>query len=405
MIGAPGERGLRGEQGPQGVEGPVGQRGKPGPPGADGAKGDTGEAGQKGLKGHRGLIGLQGLPGSQGQPGEKGINGNDGMPGKPGEAGPRGPPGRDGSPGSQGLQGQMGPRGTPGNEGKPGPMGQSGPPGPPGPPGEGLGYDAAALAALLGQGSMGNTKGPSDSMRDEAMKFGGFELTEEERRKIIMKAYETLKESFDKLKKPDGKQYSPAKTCRDLFAAYPDYKSGQYWIDPNEGDARDAILVYCDAEKKASCILPQPVKTKELQYTGDEKEIWLGEIENGMKISYKSDSNQMGFLQLLSGHATQNITYHCKNSAAYYHKEKDNYRQAIKLLAWNDAELTARGPQRLRYEALVDECQFRAPSYAKSVLSYTTDKTTRLPIIDIAIKDVGDLNQQFWIEIGSVCYY
>lgn len=33
------------------------------------------------------------------------------------------------------------------------------------------------------------------------------------------------------------------------------------------------------------------------------------------------------------------------------------YRNGLKLLSWNDAELTPKGPQRLRYEAEVDECR------------------------------------------------
>lgn len=42
-----------------------------------------------------------------------------------------------------------------------------------------------------------------------------------------MKAYENLKSSFQKLVKPDGEKNSPAKTCRDLFVAYPDKLSGE----------------------------------------------------------------------------------------------------------------------------------------------------------------------------------
>lgn len=42
-----------------------------------------------------------------------------------------------------------------------------------------------------------------------------------------MKAYEKLKSSFQKLMKPDGEKNSPAKTCRDLFVAYPDKLSGK----------------------------------------------------------------------------------------------------------------------------------------------------------------------------------
>lgn len=59
---------------------------------------------------------------------------------------------------------------------------------------------------------------------------------------------------------------------------------GQYWIDPNDGDAKDAILVHCEMEKKASCVFPSPQRSQELQYIGDEPEIWLGEIEKGIKV-------------------------------------------------------------------------------------------------------------------------
>lgn len=65
----------------------------------------------------------------------------------------------------------------------------------------------------------------------------------------------------------------------------------------------------------------------------------------------------MGFLQILSQHAVQNITYHCKGSVAYFNEEKKTHRYGLKLLAWNDAEITAKGSQRLRYEAIEDECR------------------------------------------------
>lgn len=51
-------------------------------------------------------------------------------------------------------------------------------------------------------------------------------MTETERRKLILTAYQKLKTSFEKFKKPNGDKDYPAKTCKDLYAAYPDFESG-----------------------------------------------------------------------------------------------------------------------------------------------------------------------------------
>jgi len=67
----------------------------------------------------------------------------------------------------------------------------------------------------------------------------------------------------------------------------------------------------------------------------------------------------MAFLQLLSSHAEQNITYHCLNSAAHYDSTKRSYRSAIKLMCWNDLELTARGSRMSRYKVTQDDCRVR----------------------------------------------
>lgn len=39
------------------------------------------------------------------------------------------------------------------------------------------------------------------------------------------------------------------------------------------------------------------------------------------------------------------------------------------------------------------------------MISYSSDKATRLPFIDIGIRDVGSADQEFWLEIGPVCFY
>lgn len=49
--------------------------------------------------------------------------------------------------------------------------------------------------------------------------------------------------------------------------------------------------------------------------------------------------------------------------------------------------------------------QKRTNKWDKTVINYTTDKSQRLPIIDIAVRDVGKPNQEFRIELGPACFY
>lgn len=46
----------------------------------------------------------------------------------------------------------------------------------------------------------------------------------------------------------------------------------------------------------------------------------------------------------------------------------------------------------------------KSGNWGKTVISYTTDKATRLPIIDVATRDLGGETSSFWVEIGAVCY-
>ena len=65
----------------------------------------------------------------------------------------------------------------------------------------------------------------------------------------------------------------------------------------------------------------------------------------------------MRFLQLLSTRAYQNVTYHCKNSVAYYDIETASLDKALKFQTSNDLELVADRPKRQRYSVSLDECQ------------------------------------------------
>jgi hypothetical protein len=60
---------------------------------------------------------------------------------------------------------------------------------------------------------------------------------------------------------------------------------------------------------------------------------------------------------MLSSEGHQNITYHCRNSMAFYDAAGQTYQHAIKMETNNELELTADGPLKARYDVLLDECQ------------------------------------------------
>lgn len=69
-------------------------------------------------------------------------------------------------------------------------------------------------------------QGPDPLSGDEPARIFGRDITDEERRKLVLQAYEHLKTTFQKFKKPDGQKNFPGKTCRDIWAAYPESPSG-----------------------------------------------------------------------------------------------------------------------------------------------------------------------------------
>jgi len=61
--------------------------------------------------------------------------------------------------------------------------------------------------------------------------------------------------------------------------------TGEYWVDPNDGDIRDAILVYCDMDKRATCIYPSPAKSPQIAHAKPHSVIWLSQSDRAMKVT------------------------------------------------------------------------------------------------------------------------
>ena len=82
-----------------------------------------------------------------------------------------------------------------------------------------------------------------------------------------------------------------------------------------------------------------------------------------LQFSYGDDSLapntaaiQMTFLRLLSTEASQNLTYHCKNSVAYMDASAGNLKKALLLQGSNDVEIRAEGNSRFTYSVMEDGC-------------------------------------------------
>jgi len=245
----------------------------------------------------------------------------------------------------------------------------------------------------------------SDDPNQQAPARLAKDLTPEEQKEMVIKFYKELRSSFESFSAPDGTKDTPAKTCRDLHTALPEKPSGEYWIDPNAGDPKDAILVHCDMDTLATCVTPKPQMSQEINHITTERMTWFSDIPletGGFQLTYKADSNQITFLQMLSSKASQNITYHCFDSIAYNNARNNKVRQAVQLLTWNDLELKPRG--KFKYSVPLDDCQHEKREWAQTIISVEDTKPARLPIVDVAIKDIGKPRQKFKLEVGPVCY-
>ncbi|KAI1900599.1 hypothetical protein AGOR_G00051580 [Albula goreensis] len=374
-----------------------------GPPGLPGMKGDTGV---KGEKGHPGLIGLIGPPGEQGEKGDRGLPGPQGAAGSKGDSGIAGPTGPLGPSGPPGLPGPPGPKGAKGSSGQAGPkgeMGVPGPPGLPGPPGEVIQPLPFQSIPKRSKRSIDGSQLVDSTGSDNYKEY-------EEGMEEIFGTLNSLKQEIEQMKHPLGTQANPARTCKDLHLCHPDFPSGEYWIDPNQGCPRDSFKVYCNFTAEGeSCIYPDK-KSKGVRLTSWPKEdpgSWFSEFKRGKMLTYvDSEGNpisivQMTFLRLLSASARQNFTYSCFRSVAWHDAEQDSYDNAVRFLGSNDEEMSYDNNPFIN--AVEDGCAMRK-GYSKTVLEIQTPRAEQLPFVDILFSDFGETSQKFGFEVGPVCF-
>lgn len=231
-----------------------------------------------------------------------------------------------------------------------------------------------------------------------------------------MTSLKSVSGQVENLISPDGSRKNPARNCRDLKFCHPELQSGEYWVDPNQGCKMDAIKVFCNMETGETCISASPQSTPRKRWWTDsgaeKKHVWFGEtMDGGFQFSYGNAELpedvldvQLAFLRLLSSRASQNITYHCKNSIAYMDHASGNVKKALRLMGSNEGEFKAEGNSKFTYTVLEDGCTKHTGEWGKTVFEYRTRKAVRLPIVDFAPYDVGGPDQEFGVDIGPVCF-
>lgn len=287
----------------------------------------------------------------------------------------------------------MGQKGSKGSPGSLGPRGDTGPPGPPGPPGP-----RAELHRLRRRRRW--VPGPGALEGPE----GGLEE--------VLASLTSLNFELEQLRRPPGTDQRPGLVCSELHRNHPYLPDGEYWIDPNQGCARDALRVFCNFTAGGeTCLYPdKKFETVKLASWSREKPgTWYSTFRRGKKFSYvDADGSpvnvvQLTFLKLLSATARQSFTYSCQNSAAWLDEAAGDHSRSLRFLGANGEELSFNQTAAATITVPYDGCRLRK-GQTKTLLEFSSSRVGFLPLWDVAATDFGQTNQKFGFELGPVCF-
>merc|ERR1719431_1411708 len=229
------------------------------------------------------------MPGPAGPTGEAGDQGPNGPQGQPGPDGRAGPPGSDGQVGNEGTAGPAGDNGIPGA------AGPAGPAGPPGPPGDISNLLSGDIWNTV-NGNKGITMYRSKRAVDDEKMNADLDQFIARSYKLFKNFTDIWKVVTDKYIKHEGlgTKSVPAPSCRDLFKLKPSSPSGDYWIDPNAGTTKDAVLVHCNATNYETCIWPKMPTIEMMEGEITDQFVWtLKDINGEPAMEYAASHMQI----------------------------------------------------------------------------------------------------------------
>ncbi|XP_072309336.1 collagen alpha-1(II) chain-like [Eucyclogobius newberryi] len=268
----------------------------------------------------------------------------------------------------QGLKGFQGLPGVPGRPGYPGPPGRQGP------PGTSLNMTLTQLKDQVYQSDK-----PNHSLLQSLLESLQLEL------RLI-------------LDPPDGSKERPATTCLELWLCHPDYTSGMYYIDPNQGSAGDALLAYCSfsGHFTQTCLHPRdpqlPMKAWMEDSTEEGSFLWLSRMDRGFQFDYPGASVvQLRFLKLQSSTAVQKLTYSCHPGHGLGQAGRD-----VKFL-------TNTGKQ--SYLGQLSDCEpaEETGSVVREAI-FEFEDLQLLPLRDVALMSRANSTHRFSFTMGPLCF-
>jgi len=187
-----------------------------------------------------------------------------------------------------------------------------------------------------------------------------------------------------------GTKNVPAASCKDLFKLKPTLPSGDYWIDPNAGTIKDAVLVHCNAVNYETCIWPKEPVIEKMEGENSNDYVWtLKDINQEPAMEYAASHMQIKMLRLKSESVRQNITYNCLNS-----------NSKLKVLTDDDVATSILDIA----TQTKDDCRIKDKTWRSSVYEIVTEELEVLPIQDIAIKAKSGSEEKFSFEVGPICF-
>ncbi|KAM6965207.1 collagen alpha-1(I) chain [Aplochiton taeniatus] len=197
---------------------------------------------------------------------------------------------------------------------------------------------------------------------------------------------------------PDGTKEHPATTCLELWLAHPNFTSGQYYIDPNQGSSADSLLVHCEFTTMPKTCLPPlspevPGRVWLMDSGTNNTFHWLSSMEEGFQFDYPgADVVQMRFLRLNSRVVSQNVSYSCHTGS-----KQGSVEREVKFLA---------DTQRQSYLGALRDCvpDDELNGAIESVFQFESEDLLMLPLRDLAVFGNSDLSGGFGFTIGPVCF-